>query len=223
MKINSEAIARTALRLLDDVGLDGLTMRLIAQDLGVRAPTLYWRIKNKQELLDAMATPVYVEAAERLEPPRDGSPWEDWLAERPEEPVCLCRRHVDLDNLRVCVRLAGAYERGAASRATPSPGRALQVRGGRCDSSRLPPPRAPLAPGVVRRRRTPMGCSPAGEQGARFHRSFGRKVRKIVGMPECFRHRRLITADNKTAQVDDLGLNHGAGDENRTRALSLGS
>ncbi|MFJ8942600.1 TetR/AcrR family transcriptional regulator C-terminal domain-containing protein [Streptomyces sp. NPDC102395] len=81
MKINSEAIARTALRLLDDVGLDGLTMRLVAQDLGVRAPTLYWHIKNKQELLDAMATLVYVEAAERLESPRDGSSWEDWLAD----------------------------------------------------------------------------------------------------------------------------------------------
>ncbi|WP_031105106.1 TetR/AcrR family transcriptional regulator C-terminal domain-containing protein [Streptomyces sp. NRRL S-146] len=104
MKINSEAIARTALRLLDDVGLDGLTMRLIAQDLGVRAPTLYWHIKNKQELLDAMATLVYVEAAERLEPPRDGSSWEDWLADwaRHLRQAMLSHR----DGARV---LAGTY------------------------------------------------------------------------------------------------------------------
>lgn len=35
--------------------------------------------------------------------------------------------------------------------------------------------------------------------------------------------RYLITAHNKKARVADLGLLHGAGDENRTRALSLGS
>ena len=35
--------------------------------------------------------------------------------------------------------------------------------------------------------------------------------------------RRVITVDSKKARVSDLGLNHGAGDENRTRALSLGS
>lgn len=35
--------------------------------------------------------------------------------------------------------------------------------------------------------------------------------------------RRLIATHNNKAQVDDLGLHHGAGDEDRTRALSLGS
>src|ERR1044072_1885235 len=54
-------------------------MRLVAEALGVRPPTLYWHIKNKQELLDAMATLVYVEAAEKLQTPRDGSSWEDWM------------------------------------------------------------------------------------------------------------------------------------------------
>ncbi|GHH91126.1 TetR/AcrR family transcriptional regulator C-terminal domain-containing protein [Streptomyces capillispiralis] len=81
MKINAEVIARAALRLLDGVGLDGLTMRLVAQELGVRAPTLYWHLKNKQELLDAMATLVYAEASERLEPPRDGDAWQHWIAD----------------------------------------------------------------------------------------------------------------------------------------------
>lgn len=33
----------------------------------------------------------------------------------------------------------------------------------------------------------------------------------------------MITTDSKKARVADLGLCHGAGDENRTRALSLGS
>jgi len=80
--INSEVIARTALRLLNDVGLDGLTMRVVATELGVRAPTLYWHVKNKQELLDAMATTMFLEAVEGLEAPRAGDAWDDWLADR---------------------------------------------------------------------------------------------------------------------------------------------
>ncbi len=104
MKINSEVIARTSLQLLDDVGLDGLTMRLVAQELGVRAPTLYWHIKNKQQLLDAMATLIYVEAAERLTPLHDGASWEDWLADwaRDLRQAMLSHR----DGARV---LAGTY------------------------------------------------------------------------------------------------------------------
>ncbi|MGW1068245.1 helix-turn-helix domain-containing protein [Streptomyces aureus] len=35
--------------------------------------------------------------------------------------------------------------------------------------------------------------------------------------------RGVVTADSKKARVGDLGLIHGAGDENRTRTLSLGS
>ena len=35
--------------------------------------------------------------------------------------------------------------------------------------------------------------------------------------------RRVIAKDSKKARVSDLGLLRGAGDENRTRALSLGS
>ncbi|MGI6874470.1 TetR/AcrR family transcriptional regulator C-terminal domain-containing protein [Amycolatopsis sp. 3B14] len=81
MAINPEVIARTALRLLTDVGLDGLTMRVVATELGVRAPTLYWHVKNKQELLDAMATAMYIEATGGLEAPGAGVSWEDWLAD----------------------------------------------------------------------------------------------------------------------------------------------
>lgn len=52
-------MAETALGLLNDVGLDGLTLRRIAKELNVQAPALYWHFKNKQELLDEMATELY--------------------------------------------------------------------------------------------------------------------------------------------------------------------
>ncbi|MEV0176759.1 TetR/AcrR family transcriptional regulator C-terminal domain-containing protein [Streptomyces sp. NPDC050803] len=52
-------VADTALKLLNEVGLDGLTLRAIARELDVKAPALYWHFKDKQALLDEMATEMY--------------------------------------------------------------------------------------------------------------------------------------------------------------------
>ncbi|MFD1045955.1 TetR family transcriptional regulator, partial [Kibdelosporangium lantanae] len=82
MKLSTEVIARTALTLLADAGLDGLTMRLVAKELGVQASALYWHLKNKQELLDAMATLMFIEASDNVESPRRDEPWEEWLIDR---------------------------------------------------------------------------------------------------------------------------------------------
>ncbi len=49
-------MAEAALGLLNEVGLEGLTLRAIAKELNVQAPALYWHFKNKQALLDEMAT-----------------------------------------------------------------------------------------------------------------------------------------------------------------------
>ncbi len=78
MKLSRDVIARAALGLLDGTGLDGLTMRVLATELGVRAPTLYWHVKNKQDLLDAMADLMFDESAAGLEGLSAGESWEDW-------------------------------------------------------------------------------------------------------------------------------------------------
>ena len=57
--LDRRRVADTALRLLNDVGLDGLTLRTIARELDVKAPALYWHFKDKQALLDEMATEMY--------------------------------------------------------------------------------------------------------------------------------------------------------------------
>jgi TetR/AcrR family tetracycline transcriptional repressor len=82
VKLSTEVIARTALTLLAEVGLDGLTMRLVGKQLGVQASALYWHLKNKQELLDAMATIMFVEANENVEAPRRDEPWDEWIVQR---------------------------------------------------------------------------------------------------------------------------------------------
>lgn len=81
MKLDAGAIATAALGLLDDTGVDGLTMRKVAAELGVQAPALYWHVKNKQELLDAMARVLFVSAVDGVEAPRRGTQWQDWLIE----------------------------------------------------------------------------------------------------------------------------------------------
>jgi TetR/AcrR family transcriptional regulator, tetracycline repressor protein len=79
--LTRDAIARAALDLLADAGLDGLTMRLLATALDVRAPTLYWHVKNKQDLLDAMADLMLDESTAGLEAPAAGQDWRGWLTD----------------------------------------------------------------------------------------------------------------------------------------------
>ncbi|MFE1525490.1 MULTISPECIES: TetR/AcrR family transcriptional regulator [Streptomyces] len=57
--LDRRRVADTALDLLNEVGLDGLTLRAIARELDVKAPALYWYFKDKQALLDEMATEMY--------------------------------------------------------------------------------------------------------------------------------------------------------------------
>jgi TetR/AcrR family tetracycline transcriptional repressor len=73
-----DTIVAAALRLLQDVGLEGLTLRRLAGELGVQAPALYWHFRNKQELLDAMAAAMTVEHMSRpaLDDP---DRWREWM------------------------------------------------------------------------------------------------------------------------------------------------
>ncbi|MFJ7291924.1 TetR/AcrR family transcriptional regulator C-terminal domain-containing protein [Streptomyces collinus] len=57
--LDRRRVADTALRLLNETGLDGLTLRAIARKLDVKAPALYWHFKDKQALLDEMATEMF--------------------------------------------------------------------------------------------------------------------------------------------------------------------
>ncbi len=50
--ISRDAIVAAAIRLLDAKGLDALSMRRIADDLGTGAASLYWHVGSKDGLLD---------------------------------------------------------------------------------------------------------------------------------------------------------------------------
>lgn len=79
MALERTTVVTTALALLNEVGLDGLTVRRLADRLGVQNPALYWHFKNKQELLDQMAALMLSEAFGELAPPVAGEEWTAWL------------------------------------------------------------------------------------------------------------------------------------------------
>lgn len=66
MALTQENIAAAAFDLLDQVGLDGLTMRALASRLNVQAPTLYWHVPSKQALLDHLANALVARAVSRI-------------------------------------------------------------------------------------------------------------------------------------------------------------
>lgn len=59
--LSREVIARAALDLVDEHGPAGLTMRALAERLGVKAASLYNHVAGKDELLDALAELVNAE------------------------------------------------------------------------------------------------------------------------------------------------------------------
>jgi TetR/AcrR family transcriptional regulator, tetracycline repressor protein len=57
--LTKESVVAGALTVLDSDGLEGLTVRAVAAVLGVQAPALYWHVRDKQALLDEMATELW--------------------------------------------------------------------------------------------------------------------------------------------------------------------
>lgn len=54
-KLDKELIRDAALTLIDEAGMDGLSMRALGDRLGVRAQSLYTHFPNKEAILDSIA------------------------------------------------------------------------------------------------------------------------------------------------------------------------
>ncbi len=80
MKVNRDMVARAGVKLLNDVGLEKLTLRLLAKELKIQPPTVYWHFKNKEELIDEMATMVLADGAGQLVPAKESGDWSAWAA-----------------------------------------------------------------------------------------------------------------------------------------------
>jgi TetR/AcrR family transcriptional regulator, tetracycline repressor protein len=76
--LDRKTILGQAFSLLNELGLEGLTLRRLAARLGIQAPAIYWHFKNKQELLDEMGTQVLREVVENGPEPEPERGWEEW-------------------------------------------------------------------------------------------------------------------------------------------------
>ena len=78
--LTKTAIVQAALDLLDEAGMDGLTVRALASRLGVQAPALYWHVRSKQALLDEMATQIWRQIGEVMAGLPADLPWREVMA-----------------------------------------------------------------------------------------------------------------------------------------------
>ncbi|MEW2304020.1 TetR/AcrR family transcriptional regulator C-terminal domain-containing protein [Streptomyces sp. NPDC006655] len=89
-RLDVDRVVAVAIALADAEGLDALTMRRVAQQLGVVPMTLYTYVPGKAELLDLMLDTVY------LRMPRTdtaGRPWRARLTAVAEENRALFEAH----------------------------------------------------------------------------------------------------------------------------------
>ncbi|MEE1654592.1 TetR/AcrR family transcriptional regulator C-terminal domain-containing protein [Microvirga sp. CF3062] len=71
--LSLERIVATAVELLDTQGIDGLTMRRLADRLGAGAMSLYWHVDNKENVFDLALDSVLA-----YREPRQTSKTRDW-------------------------------------------------------------------------------------------------------------------------------------------------
>ena len=101
--IARENIVEAAFRILDEAGLEGMTLRKVACSLGIRAPSLYWHFKSKQALIDAMADAMISEVAVAI--PAD-QPWRQSLLQIAREFRQAFKAHRDGERVYVGTFLA---------------------------------------------------------------------------------------------------------------------
>jgi AcrR family transcriptional regulator len=70
-----ERIVELAVTVLDEQGVEGLTMRCLAQRLDVTATALYWHVKTKDDVLDLAVDHIFGEVPVPV--PDDGDDWMD--------------------------------------------------------------------------------------------------------------------------------------------------
>ncbi|MGW4498291.1 TetR/AcrR family transcriptional regulator [Micromonospora sp. NPDC004336] len=87
--LSRDRILLAAVALADEAGIESLSMRNLAQDLGVVPMALYKHVANKDELLDGMIDVVVGE----IDPPEPDADWKHALRRRVLSARQALRRH----------------------------------------------------------------------------------------------------------------------------------
>jgi TetR/AcrR family tetracycline transcriptional repressor len=103
--LNIDRIVEAALGLLDRVGLEGLSMRRLAEQLGIHAATLYWYVRDKQELLSLLAEAI----SREIQPPDPDALWRVWLETMMWEYRRVLLLHRDAAHILAATVPAGSH------------------------------------------------------------------------------------------------------------------
>jgi AcrR family transcriptional regulator len=87
--LSRERVLRTAVALADRHGIEWLSMRKLADELGVAAMSLYYHVPNKVELVDGMVDIVFSE----IEPPSLAVDWKTAMRRRAVSTREALNRH----------------------------------------------------------------------------------------------------------------------------------
>src|SRR6516162_4949258 len=89
-RLSKQAVVDRALKLADADGLDALTIRKLAQDLGVTPMALYWHFRSKDDLLEGMSEQVWGEIEVNVDA---SQPWWAQLQGGLESLIRVLRAH----------------------------------------------------------------------------------------------------------------------------------
>ena len=85
LPLSRERVLRAAIKIADSSGLESLTMRRLAEELGAEAMSLYYHVANKEDLLDGIADAVVVEINDvvgTIGVPSAGAGWKTAVRQR---------------------------------------------------------------------------------------------------------------------------------------------
>ena len=83
--VNRERVLTVALAVADGEGIEAVTMRRLAREMGVEAASLYHHVHGKDEILDGLVDLVAAEIE-----PRPSAGWREAIGQRAHAPARAC-------------------------------------------------------------------------------------------------------------------------------------
>jgi AcrR family transcriptional regulator len=83
--LSRERVLRAAVKIADERGIESLTMRRLAEELGSEAMSLYYHVDNKEDVLDGVADLIAREindVVDRIDVPSRGTDWKKAVRQR---------------------------------------------------------------------------------------------------------------------------------------------
>jgi len=118
--LNRDAVIQAALEMIDAVGVEGLSMRGLADRLGVKAASLYWHLRDKDQLLEMVAETLL----DRVEVPTSPAGWRPQVA-----AACDALARLLADHRAAAMVVLGSLRAVQRSRLTRELARTLRLAG----------------------------------------------------------------------------------------------